>query len=188
MKKLIVLFFIAVSCFAFATLTGNYIKEEPEPIAPSKQRTGDAVTGFQYLITGDYLKSGIPYSLFFLGARKDTNNFLQRTGNNKNLPHDFTAVKTPNGELVVAPNCLQCHAQVFDGKLIVGLGNSLSDFTVNRESTAIFTENFLKNMGAGNAKPAPRVCSRGAGFLTLYFFPLFPVISSAFIPSFSMIF
>jgi len=152
MKKLIVLFFIAASCFAFATLTDKYVKEEPEPIAPSKQRTGDAAIGFQYLVTGDYLKSGIPYSMFFLGSPKDTNNFLQRTGNNKNLPHDFTAVKAPNGELVVAPNCLQCHAQVFDGKLIVGLGNSLSDFTINRESTALIAEKFLKNLSGENAK------------------------------------
>ena len=152
MKKLIVLFFIAVSCFAFATLADKYGKEEPEPISPSKQRTGDAATGFQYLITGDYLKSGIPYSMFFLGSPRDTNNYLQRTGNNKNLSHDFTAVKAPNGELVVAPNCLQCHAQVFDGKLIVGLGNSLSDFTINRESTALIAEKFLKNLSGDNAK------------------------------------
>ena len=38
-------------------------------------------------------------------------------------------VKAPNGEIVVAPNCLQCHAQVFENKLIIGLGNSTVDFT-----------------------------------------------------------
>ena len=152
MKKLIILFFIATTCFAFVTLTDRLQEDEPVYIPPSKQRVGDAKKGYEYLVTGDYLKSGIPYSLFLLGTGKDTNNYLRREGNNKDIAHDFTAVKAPNGELVVAPNCLQCHAQVFDGKLVVGLGNSLSDFTVNREKTALFAEKFLKNLTGEQAK------------------------------------
>jgi len=151
MKKFGALFFIVFISFAFVTIT-DHLKEDPEFIAPSKQRTGDVKKGYNYLVTGDYLKSGIPYSLFMMGSPKDTNNYLGRTGNNKNLRHDFTAVKAPNGEEIVAPNCLQCHAQVFDGKLIVGLGNSLSDYTINRENTALFAEKFLKNLTGENAK------------------------------------
>ena len=86
-----------------------------------------------------------------MAAPKDTNNYLNRTGNKK-LTHDFTAVKAPNGELVVAPNCLQCHAQVFDGKLVMGLGNYISDFTIKREGTALFAEKFLKNLKGDQAK------------------------------------
>ncbi len=153
MKKLSVITILLLVGLAGITLTNQTLQEEqPEFVAASKQRTGDAAKGFTYLTTGDYLKSGIPYSLFVLGAAKDSNNFLQRTGNNKNLPYDFTAVKAPNGELVVAPNCLQCHAQVFDGKLIVGLGNTLSDYTVNRVGTALFAESFLKNLTGENIK------------------------------------
>ncbi len=153
MKKLSALIVIVISCTAFIMVTDKFKEgDKPEFIEPSKQRTGDAVKGFDYLITGDYLKSGIPYSLFFMGLTKDTINFLQRSGNNKNIPYAFTAVKAPNGELVVAPNCLQCHAQVFDGKLIVGLGNSLSDYTINREGAALFAEKFLKNLTGENAK------------------------------------
>lgn len=153
MKKLIVLISILVCCMAFVTITTKFKEgENPEFINPSKQRSGDAAKGFTYLTTGDYLKSGIPYSLFFMGVGKDTNNYLNRTGNNKNLSHDFTAVKAPNGELIVAPNCLQCHAQIFDGKLIVGLGNSLTDYTINRQGTALFAEKFLKNLTGENAK------------------------------------
>ena len=153
MKKCITLFLIVVTCMAFVTITNNFNNgENPEFINPSKQRTGNAAIGYTYLTTGDYLKSGIPYRLFFMGAGKDTNNYLNRTGNNKNLAHDFTAVKAPNGELIVAPNCLQCHAQIFDGKLIVGLGNSLADYTVNREATALLAEKFLKNLAGENAK------------------------------------
>ncbi len=153
MKKLSALIAIVVTCMAFVTITNKFNEgENPEFIYPSKQRTGNAAIGYTYLTTGDYLKSGIPYSLFFMGAGKDTNNFLNRTGNNKNLAHDFTAVKAPNGELIVAPNCLQCHAQVFDGKLIVGLGNSLTDYTINRQGTALFAEKFLKTLSGENAK------------------------------------
>lgn len=149
MKKILVLLSLCIACAAFS----KYIQpDEPEYIPASRQRTGDAAKGYEYLTTGDYLKSGIPYSFFALGAAKDTNNFLQRSGLNKNLPHDFTAVKAPNGEMVVAPNCLQCHAQLFDGKLVIGLGNSFSDFTVNREGTALMAEKFLKNLTGVNAK------------------------------------
>lgn len=152
MKKLAVLFIIAGVSFAFAQFNNNFSNTEPEYIPASKQRTGDAAAGYEYLTTGDYLKSGIPYTLFFLGIPKDTNNFLQRSGANKDLPHDFTAVKAPNGELVVAPNCLQCHSQIFDGKLIVGLGNSFSDFTINRGSSTLFAEQLLKNLKGEQAK------------------------------------
>jgi len=152
MKKLIILLTISFLAFAFVKLTDTFPKDDPQYIPPSKQRSGNVAKGYEYLTTGDYLKSGIPYSFFFMGAPKDTNNFLNRNGLNKNLSHDFTAVQAPNGEMVVAPNCLQCHAQVFDGKLIVGLGNSFSDFTMNRGGTAMLAENFLKNLKGDNVK------------------------------------
>lgn len=152
MKKLTLLISLAIFLFAFTGLTEFPGKGGPEYIPASKQRTGDAAMGYEYLVTGDYLKSGIPYSFFTMGLPKDSNNYLQRTGINKNIPHDFTAVKAPNGETVVAPNCLQCHSQVFDGKLVVGLGNSFSDFSVNRQSTALVAETFLKNLKGDQAK------------------------------------
>jgi len=151
MKKLVVILLVAVVGFAF-TKYSLVDTDEPEAIPSSKQRSGDAVKGYEYLTTGDYLKSGIPFSLFAMGISKDTNNFLKRTGVNKNIPHDFTAVKAPNGEMVVAPNCLQCHAQLFEGKLVMGLGNSLSDFTKQVGGTAIMAEKFLQNMKGDNAK------------------------------------
>ena len=85
------------------------------------------------MVNGDYVKSGIPYNVFLFGNGVDKRNFLKRDGINANIPYEFTALKTANGEVVVAPNCLNCHAQVFDGKLIVGLGNSLVDFTKSKK-------------------------------------------------------
>ena len=153
MKKILVIIVIMFCCMAFLTFS-QIIKDErkPEFIPPSKQRTGDAEKGYDYLITGDYIKSGIPFNLFLMGIKKDSNNYLNRTANNKNIPYDYTAVDAPNGEKIVAPNCLQCHAQVFDGKLIVGLGNTFTDFTVNRSSTVLFAEKFLMTLKGENAK------------------------------------
>lgn len=150
MKRFWFIGIIAVACFSFAyTIEKN--SDKPVRIPPSKQRSGDAEIGYKYLITGDYLKSGIPYTYFKLGVKNDTND-LGRDGLNKNLSYAFTAVKAKNGETVVAPNCLQCHAQFFDGKLIVGLGNGFSDFTANRGGVALFAEKMLLRDSSGKAK------------------------------------
>ena len=121
--------FVTVSAFI-----NNIHNDDPVPIPPSPQRTGgNAQKGYDYLINGDYVRSGIPYQVYLFGAGADSNNYLKREGLNKKVAHDFTAVQATNGEVVVAPNCLQCHAQVFENKLIVGLGNSLVDFTKSKK-------------------------------------------------------
>lgn len=129
----------------------NKGSEDPVTIPPSKQRSGDPVKGYEYLVTGDYLKSGIPYSLFKLAYKNDSND-LGRNGINKGLSYSYTAIKARNGEEVIAPNCLQCHAQVFEGKLVVGLGNSFSDFTINTSGPALMMEMMLKKNPKNKAK------------------------------------
>ena len=148
MKKIFILVSLAVCCIAFNKVTiQNPHQEEPEYIPPSPQRDGDPKIGYEYLITGDYLKSGIPYSYYKLAYGKRNSEYLKRDSLNAGISYEFTAVKAPNGEIVVAPNCLQCHAQVIDNKLIIGLGNSTVDFTegerVNASNAAI-AESFLR--------------------------------------------
>ena len=113
----------------------------PDPdlsfIPPSGQRQGDAATGYDYLINGDYISSGIPYNLFKM-AFGNSPNLLNRTGDNASIAYNFNAVIAPNGVKIVAPNCLNCHAQEINGQLIVGLGNSLADYTTD-QSTSIPT-------------------------------------------------
>src|SRR5665213_1697434 len=147
MKKSLVILGVAAAGLAFSSIMPRKGGDEPVPIPPSKQRTGDAETGFTYLTTGDYLKSGIPLSYFRMMFGKGSANYLNREAENKEIPYDYTAVKATNGEMVVAPNCLQCHAQVFDGKLIMGLGNSTVDFTQSRKldpKNAAAAEKLLK--------------------------------------------
>ncbi|HEY2348881.1 MAG TPA: hypothetical protein VGH64_07685 [Puia sp.] len=148
MKKLCVVVVAALLCFSFNSVIFTH-GHEPVAVPPSKQRTGDAKKGYEYLITGDYLRSGIPLSYFKMGFGKNSMNNLQREGYNQDIPYDYTVVNAPNGELVVAPNCMQCHAQVFDGKLIMGLGNSTLDFTKNQKldpRNAEAAEKLLKNL------------------------------------------
>ena len=116
--------------FAFTRVMDNFNEDQPVYIPSSPQRTGgDPKKGFKYLVEGDYVKGGVPYNLYVLGIGKSKENFLQRDGINEKISHEYTALKAPNGEILVAPNCLQCHAQVMDNQLIMGLGNTFIDFS-----------------------------------------------------------
>ena len=163
MKKMMVLAVLGIMVLAFTTIIKiDHPREEPVPIPASPQRSGDVAEGYRYLTTGDYIKSGIPYRYFQLGVGRSTTNYLQRDSPNATISHEYTAVKAPNGETVVAPNCLECHAQVFDNKLYIGLGNSMVDFSDRRKlsvQNARMAEAFLQ-------KGDPKKYEAAAPFLT----------------------
>ncbi len=150
MKKLTWLTLIVLLMLSSTAFVAHWSDEKPVRIGASKQRTGDAKKGYDYLVNGDYVKGGIPYNLFILGMGKASNH-LERTGLNARLSHEYTAVKAFNGEILAAPNCMQCHAQVFDGKLIVGLGNAGVDFTKGQKMNVkniSLLETFVKSRSA----------------------------------------
>src|SRR5688572_21105370 len=145
MKKWMVLALIVISGAAFTGVLTNG-EYEPVPIPPSVQRTGgDVQKGYDYLVTGDYVKGGIPFNMFVMGMGKSKTNYLERTGKNADISHEYTAVTSTNGEVLVAPNCMQCHAQVFDNKLVLGLGNTFIDFS-NNEKLNLKSLRTLENM------------------------------------------
>lgn len=92
----------------------------------SPQRSGNAAKGYEYLIQGDYLNSGIPLSTFRI-INPTTTEDLGRSGDNKGLLYNYTASTAANGVKVVAQNCLTCHATKIDDKIILGLGNNLNN-------------------------------------------------------------
>jgi hypothetical protein len=141
MKKLKLV--VLITCVWVAYIGFVSDNNKPVPIPSNPQPVGDAKIGFEYLIKGDYVRSGIPYKLFLLGFGKDKKNYLKRDSFNKQINYDFTAIKAPNGELVVSPNCLQCHAQVFEDQLYVGLGNTFLDFSNDKPIPKL--ANFLYN-------------------------------------------
>jgi len=149
MKKIQVLVLVAVICSAFAGfgVWHSDLPDKPVYIPETAQRTGDAAAGYSYLTTGDYVKGGLPYDYFTLAIGKSRTNYLNRDGLNAALTHDYTVVKAANGEKLVAPNCMQCHAQVFQGKLVMGMGNTFADFTMGQKlnpQAYTLLENFLK--------------------------------------------
>jgi mono/diheme cytochrome c family protein len=155
-KKVLVIgsvILIILSGFAF-----RFGEQEPEYIPAEKQRTGDAKKGYEYLTTGDFIRSGIPYKTYLLAAGKSKKNYLQRDAQNEAISHEYTAVKAPNGEMIVAPNCFQCHAQVFDKKLVIGLGNSEIDFNTKKISSQqlSFLETYLKTKSPSQYEAAEK--------------------------------
>ena len=131
------LFIFCMLLFIPSCRKDKVIPTEPIPegtiVIPSyNQRTGDPVAGYDYLVNGDYIKSGIPIDIFTSFFGSDDNNELGRSGDNATINYQYTATNATNGVRIVAPNCLQCHAQKINGELIVGLGNSMYDFTVNQ--------------------------------------------------------
>jgi mono/diheme cytochrome c family protein len=147
-KSTLIIIFLASIIVALSFFTKEKKKGDPVYIEASKQRSGNPEEGYNYLTTGDYLKSGIPFSFFQMGIGKSAED-LGREGINKDIPYSFNAVIAPNGEKIVSPNCLQCHSQEFNGALVIGMGNSLSDYTTDHSANARLLEKLLKN-GSGN--------------------------------------
>jgi len=112
-------------------------------LPPSEQRVGDAERGRDYLINGDYLASGAPLALYRKVRGVSKGNELNRTGENATLPPNATAVRAANGEMVVVANCLSCHSQQLNGEFIMGLGNSLRDFTADASATTNLIDQML---------------------------------------------
>jgi mono/diheme cytochrome c family protein len=150
-------------CTAFTFYRWPAATGEPVPIPASAQRTGgSAQKGYDYLITGDYVKGGIPMNVFRMAVGK-SKPWMERSGLNSDIPHDYTAVKAANGEVLVAPNCLQCHAQYFNGQLYIGLGNSFADFTPNEK----YNEKTLEKVSKLLKSMFPRKYEASAEFLKI---------------------
>lgn len=128
-QKTIIVILILVAAVSLAAITIGEPFKEGVFIEPSEQRSGDKDKGYDYLVNGDYLKSGLGYSYYVLLNGKDKKNYLERTGKAANVSYNFNLVKSKNAADVVVPNCLQCHGQVFEDKLVIGLGNTFLDFS-----------------------------------------------------------
>ena len=155
------------------TQTDFRVKEIP---AYPQQLGGDPEAGFDYLLNGNYIGSGIPLSLFGKRIlRRDS--ILDRPGFNATLPYTFTAFETANQASVVNGNCFTCHSAQINGQLVLGLGNSFSDF---RNNYALMSKgmntimrlrfkkdsdewNAYKDFGAYFKVSAPRIQTRQPG-------------------------
>lgn len=150
-KALIILAFALPAYAALPPLADKHTDEVPIPA--TEQNIGDAAKGYDYLTTGNFLRSGIPYNAFILVNGKDKTNLLNRTGKNATVMQGYNVVK--NGDIdVVIPTCLQCHSQQFNGKLILGLGNSTLDFTSTKSVNFGLNRAILKMLTQGKYRAA----------------------------------
>lgn len=147
LKLLYMRFFLLFFAAAFLLWACDVYRQLPDPevqvgwkskILPENPQdfSGDPDAGWNYMIYGGFIGSGFPYDFLEprLGDFVDT--VLARDGKNSRLPHAFNVFEAENGVALVSGNCLTCHASAFQGELVVGLGNSFSDFTDNVQFTA----------------------------------------------------
>lgn len=163
MRWIIFLVFVLfVACASRISSGEKNFVDKPVPIPTHPQYPGDAIKGYQYLTEGDYLKSGLPIALFKqtlrISAPKPD---LGRKGDNKGVPYDFTVIAAPNGQKVAAPNCMFCHAQPWGDSVIIGLGNSLSDYSMPQPATLAMGEMALKMMGEKDREAAMNLIRAG---------------------------
>lgn len=104
-------------------------------IPPAPQRSGDPEAGYRYLLYGDMVGHGIPLDVYRKVNKTASLDDLGRTGDSQGIPFAFNVVETANGVKVVAPTCLTCHAEKLNGQLIVGLGNTTTDYTREQSGT-----------------------------------------------------
>ena len=122
-----------------AAACGDDIREPKAPTSPVgpvpayDQRAGDPVRGRAALINEGYVGCGIPLTAYrkVFDAAPAATRLPDRTGTNADLPYRMTAFKTASGVEVVTPNCLHCHADYINGELVIGLGSTTTDYTID---------------------------------------------------------
>jgi len=110
-----------------STTDTDWIYEEI-PATPQAVN-GNVERGFDYISSGDYVGTGIPYKVMAnrFGSYRDT--LLNRKGNNAAIPYSFTAFDMENGTKVITGTCFTCHAGRIDGQFVAGLGDNKSNYT-----------------------------------------------------------
>ncbi|MEM9259697.1 MAG: hypothetical protein AAGA62_08625 [Bacteroidota bacterium] len=110
------------------------------PASP-QPKEGDPAAGFDFLIHGDYIGSGVPYAIMKKAAPKMTQEQpYPRNELNEGMPYFMTAFIAPNGAKTVNGNCFTCHAGKVNGELVVGLGDSFSDY----EKSMVFMGSLMR--------------------------------------------
>jgi hypothetical protein len=106
-------------------------KAEPGPIPEAAQRGGNPEQGYDVIVNGGYMSCGMPYSAWSRVTRpQDSVPKLEgREGKNAKMPFSLTVYENPQAIELVSNNCLMCHAALFNGELVIGLGNEWLDFT-----------------------------------------------------------
>jgi mono/diheme cytochrome c family protein len=146
------------------------------PLPAEPQAGGDPTAGRALLLEGDYMTCGVPATLWDagfasfvaggFGGTADAPRIPGRTGRNADLPYFLTAFTAGNGAEVINGNCLMCHGGLFDGEVVIGLGNATADFTrgAGGGTPGALTEEQLDALGLDDAEKVQfnLIAARGA--------------------------
>ena len=128
-----VLFVVLAACGVTAELPTGQVHGlgwRVKQIPAEPQRTdGDPARGFAYMTGGAYLGTGLPADLLAGSYAKDSVAFLAKSG--LVSPHGIAFFTTETGVDVANGTCFTCHAGAVAGDTILGVGNSLADYTGN---------------------------------------------------------
>lgn len=105
---------------------------------------GNAEAGYKYLVEGNGFSAGIPLKIYRVMKKIADSRIARIAGYSRLTSNDFVIFQNDYGTLTATPGCLHCHAQQFNGKLIVGLGNSYSNFQINNSALLKLTEEAIK--------------------------------------------
>jgi len=178
MRKTIIVISLIAICVFYSCLTQQKnkqalfdLQEKPGESAeidsiftlPSyPQENGNADSGYQYLLHGDMFSSGVPYKFYRFFFETGNRKLLSLAGYNEYVLNDFVVF---NKERKLAtPGCFHCHAQEFDGKLVIGLGNSYSKFQINHTSYLNSSQFLIRTVYGKNSKEwqdAERIAEAG---------------------------
>lgn len=104
-------------------------------LPPEPQRPGDPEKGWELLIHEGYVGCGLPASAFpllkYVTPVTPNDVLPDRTGPGANFPYKWNHHVTDAGVELAVPNCLMCHAERFNGELVIGLGDVTSDYTAD---------------------------------------------------------
>jgi mono/diheme cytochrome c family protein len=156
--KLLILLFFAL---AFITCKDK-IDPNPVPVpnpvpgstaltATPQRINGNPALGEAFIKTGNFAYAGIPLRIFRLANSAPVPNELGRTGENATIAYDYTAVDAFNGVKVVSANCLSCHASYLDNQFVMGLGNTMIDYTSDNASLLPFLDLIITNQYGANS-------------------------------------
>lgn len=120
--------------------------DEAAEIPAVEPPAADAVAGFEALVTEGYVSCGIPFDLFTVGSGLlgdladgpslvDSDGNPLRTGKNAEVPYNWNVFTNDDGVDIASLNCLQCHAGEINGRLVIGLGNIVNDYTSDAVGT-----------------------------------------------------
>ncbi|HAA11553.1 MAG TPA: hypothetical protein DCE41_07575 [Cytophagales bacterium] len=104
---------------------------------------GDPQQGHEYITTGGYIGSGIPWA-FFNPESREPDTLYPRPGDNGLTRPSYNVFAFDNGVKVSSGNCFSCHAQTFQGSYQLGLGEVDNDYAENRTLQLKFLNALIK--------------------------------------------